>query len=157
MSSSLCYIVLGITGGGYIDNILFSQYTFLMQQKALIILGNILSVLLLIPALLLLVISLVPFTDGTPPPTPAWYMLLIIFIAIASVIFVLISIDYSHRKKSIKWAYAPFLVFGIIGSVIFIIGTFRLQRANQIENQNYINYRNTPHPSRMDALNQSSQ
>jgi len=117
-----------------------------MQHKGIIILGNILSVLLLIPALLLLLLSLIPFTDGTPPPTPLWYILLISFLAIASVIFVVISIDYSHRKKSTKWAYAPFLVFGILGCIIFIIGTLRLQRARQIENQNYIQYRNTSYP-----------
>jgi len=124
-----------------------------MQHKGVIVLGNILSVLLLIPVLLLLILSLIPFTDGTPPPTPLWYTLLISFLAIASVIFVLISIDYSHRKKSIKWAYAPVLVFGILECGILIMGTYHLQRANQIEEQNYIQYRNTPHPSRMNALN----
>jgi TRAP-type C4-dicarboxylate transport system permease small subunit len=86
-----------------------------------------------------------------------WYTLLISFLAIASLIFVIISLDYSHRKQSIKWAYAPFLVFGILGCIIFIVGTFRLQRARETEEQNYIQYRNTPHPSRIDALNQYSQ
>ena len=78
------------------------------------------------------------FTDGTPPPTPLWYTLLISFLAIASLSFVVISLDYSHRKQSIKWAYAPFLVFGILECLIFVAGTYRLQQANQIEKQDEI-------------------